>query len=302
MTTKLKARPPETIKPGHIKGVIYGKYGSGKTFLALSFPSPYLIDSESGATRAHYAERLKASNGVYLGVEDGSQDFDVIIDQIKALATETHPYKTLIIDSITKVYNLAIAKEAERLGNKDAFGASKKPAVAQMRRLISWISKLDMNVWLVAHEISEWGLVDGQRAEIGKTADVYDKLLYELDLTLQIRQHSAKRRDALVVKSRLTSFPSNEVIVLQDNGIDMCYDEIATRYGKDSIEAKAEPIALATDWQVARIKTLFDALNLTEEQIAKGLAKKNAETVEDLSTEEAQTIIGDIEKKLTAPN
>ena len=81
MTTKLKARPPEEVKPGHIKGVIFGKYGSGKTFLALSFPSIYFIDSESGATRAHYAERLKASNGVYLGVEDGSQDFDVIIDQ-----------------------------------------------------------------------------------------------------------------------------------------------------------------------------------------------------------------------------
>ena len=302
MTTKLKARPPETVKPGHIKGVIYGKYGSGKTFLALSFPSVYLIDSEAGATRAHYAERLKASNGVYLGVDDGSQDFDTIIDQIKALATEDHPYKTLVIDSITKVYNLAIAKEAERLGSKDAFGASKKPAVAQMRRLISWISKLDMNVWLVAHEISEWGLVDGQRTEIGKTADVYDKLLYELDLTLQIRQHSAKRRDALVVKSRLSGFPANEAIVLQDNGIDMCYDEIATRYGKDSIEADVQPIALATNWQVARIKTLFDALNLTEEQISKGLAKKNAETVEDLSTEEAQTIIADIEKKLAAPN
>ena len=171
-----------------------------------------------------------------------------------------------------------------------------------MRRLISWLSKLDMNVWLIAHEISEWGLVDGQRAEIGKTADVYDKLLYELDLTLQIRQHSAKRRDALVVKSRLSGFPANEAIVLQDNGIDMCYDEIATRYGKDSIEADVQPIALATNWQVARIKTLFDALNLTEEQISKGLAKKNAETVEDLSTEEAQTIIADIEKKLAAPN
>ena len=300
MTTKLKARQPEEVKPGHIKGVIFGKYGSGKTFLALSFPSIYFIDSESGATRAHYAERLKASNGVYLGVEDGSQDFDVIIDQIKALATEDHPYKTLVIDSITKVYNLAIAKEAERLGSKDAFGASKKPAVAQMRRLISWISKLDMNVWLIAHEVAEWGLVDGQRAEMGKTADVYDKLLYELDLTLQIRQHSAKRRDALVVKSRLSGFPSSDVIVLQDNGVDMCYDEIAARYGKDSIEAKATPIHLATSEQVERITILFEAMNLTDEQISKGLARKNAENIADLSASDAQIIIDDIQKKLSA--
>ena len=299
MATKLKAKPPEEVKPGHIKGVFFGKYGSGKTYLALSFPSIYFIDTEAGATRAHYAERLKASNGVYLGVDDGSQDFDVIIDQIKALATEDHPYKTLVIDSITKVYNLAIAKEAERLGGKDAFGASKKPAVAQMRRLISWISKLDMNVWLIAHEVSEWGLVGDQRTEIGKTADVYDKLLYELDLTLQIRQHSAKRRDALVVKSRLSGFPSSDVIVLQDNGVDMCYDEIATRYGKDSIEAKAEPIHLATTEQAERIKILFEALNLTEEQISKGLARKNVDTIADLSAGDAQTIIDDIQKKLS---
>ena len=300
MATKLKARAPEEVKPGHIKGNIFGKYGSGKTFLALSFPSVFFVDSEGGATRAHYTARLKESNGVYLGIEDGSQDFDTIIEQIKALATETHPYKTLVIDSITKVYSLAIAKEVERLGSKDAFGASKKPAVAHMRRLISWIGKLDMNVWLVAHETSEWGLIDGQRTEIGKTADVYDKLLYELDLTLQIRQHSAKRRDALVVKSRLTTFPTNDVIVLQDNGVDMCYDEIATRYGRDFIEAKAKPISLATPEQVERITELFKIMNLTDEQIGKGLAKKNAETIEDLSAEEAQSIITDIQKKLTA--
>ena len=104
------------------------------------------------------------------------------------------------------------------------------------------------------------------------------------------------------MKSRLTSFPSNEVIVLQDNGIDMCYDEIATRYGKDSIEAKAEPIHLASPEQADRIKILFEAMNLTEEQISKGLARKNAEAIADLSASDAQTIIDDIQKKLAAPN
>ena len=297
--SKLKATAPDLTDPGHIKCVIFGKSGVGKTWLALNFPKPFYIDTEGGARLRHYQEKLINAGGGYYGAKNGANDLDNIIDQISALATEKHDYKTLIIDSITKPWITAITNEQERLGDRDAFGASKKPAVAKMRRIINWIGRLDMNVFMIAHEISEWGMVGNERKEIGKAPDIYEKLIYELDLTLQVRAHSDTRRDAVVYKTRLTGFPHNQVIVLQD-GEDKGYEAISERYGRDFIEAEVKPITPATPEQVERIKEMFKIMNLTEEQIAKGLAKKNAETVEDLSAEDAQTIINDIQKKLAA--
>jgi AAA domain len=294
--SKLKAKAPELTNPGHIKAVLFGKSGSGKTWLALNFPSVYYIDSESGARLPHYTEKLSQSGGAYLSVHDGANDLNTIIEQVQLLATEKHQYKTLVIDSITKPFMTAIANEQERLGDRDAFGASKKPAVAQMRRLINWLSRLDLNVFLIAHEVSEWGLVNGQRTEIGKVADIYDKVIYETDLVLQVRAHSAKRRDAVVYKSRLLGFPTNDVILLQD-GEDRGYEAIADRFGRDFIEAEGKTIELATPEQAAQIKKLFEALNLTEDQIGKGLAKRSVETVAELSTKDAATIITELKAK-----
>ena len=299
MTTKLKATKPTLDNPGHIKCVIFGRSGVGKTWLALNFPKPMYIDTEGGARLAHYQQKLIESGGGYYGPQQGANDLDNIIEQISALASEKHDYKTLIIDSITKPWLTEITNEQERLGDRDAFGASKKPAVAKMRRLINWIGRLDMNVFLIAHEISEWGMVGGERKEIGKAPDIYEKLIYELDLTLQVRAHSATRRDALVYKTRLTGFPHNDVIILQD-GADKGYEAIAERYGRDFIEAENKAIELATPEQITRIQILFETMNLTEEQISKGLARKNAETIADLSASDAQTIIDDIQKKLAA--
>ena len=99
--TKLKAKAPEEVKPGHIKGMLFGASGAGKTWFALSFPAPYFIDTEGGADLNHYMQRLKVAGGSYMGPSDGACDFDTILAQIQALATEKHPYKTLVIDSIT---------------------------------------------------------------------------------------------------------------------------------------------------------------------------------------------------------
>ena len=152
--SKLKATAPDLTDPGHIKCVIFGKSGVGKTWLALNFPKPFYIDTEGGARLRHYQEKLIAAGGGYYGAKNGANDLDNIIDQISALATEKHEYKTLIIDSITKPWITTITNEQERLGDKDVFGASKKPAVAKMRRIINWIGRLDMNVFMIAHEIS----------------------------------------------------------------------------------------------------------------------------------------------------
>lgn len=221
-----------------------------------------------------------------MGPEDGALDFDVVKSQIQALATEKHPYKTLIIDSITKLFQITIASEQERLAEKDVFGASKKPAVAGMRRLVNWIGKLDMNVWFVAHEVAEWGDVNGVRTEIGKNPDVWDKLVYELDLTIRaVRQGKATfPAIGLVHKSRLTGFGLYDRFPLE-------YGDFATRYGKDIIEGDTTQITLASPEQVKEIVRLTDLFKVPKEEQEKVLQKASAEEWTEISVEQADLTI-----------
>lgn len=286
----LKAKAPELIQPGKTKAMLYGVSGVGKTWFTLSFPTPYYIDTEGGADLRHYQDRLKAAHGVYMGPEDGSLDFGTVIEQMQALATKEHAYKTLIIDSITKLYQTAIANEAERLGDKDAFGASKKPAIASMRRLVNWAMRLDMNIWFVAHEITEWGTVNGQRQEIGKVPDCWDKLVYELDLTLRMIK-TGNDRLAVVKKSRLTGFPDADTFPLN-------YEEFATRFGKDYIEAAPKTITLATPEQVTEIERLSGVIKLPADEAEKILDRAGASAWSELSEAQASKTITWLNNKI----
>lgn len=291
MSSKLKAKQPEDVKPGKIKMMLYGASGSGKTWVSLTFPKPYYIDTEGGADLKHYQERLKKAGGVYMGPEQGSTNFATVLEEVKALATEKHEYKTLIIDSITKLYQVCIADEAEKLGPKDAFGASKKPAIANMRRLVNWIQRLDMNCLFIAHEMTEWGNdAKGNRTEIGKVADVWDKLIYELHLTLQVRKLGPSRT-ALVMKSRLEGFPDSATF-------DLNYEEFGKRYNKDVIEASAEPIVLATPEQVAEVRRLLTVIKIGEDEIEKWNAKAGADSFEEYGQEYIQKNISYLTKKI----
>jgi hypothetical protein len=281
----LKAKKPSEVKQGKVKGLIFGSSGVGKTWFSLCFPAPYYIDTEGGADLSHYQKRLSESNGSYLGTEDGSLDFNVLIDQIKALATEKHQYKTLVIDSVTKIYQTCIANTAEKLGEKDVFGASKKPAIAQMRRLVNWITRLDMNVWFIAHEITEWGIIDGQRSEIGKIPDVWDKLVYELDLGLQVvRRGKSFPAVGIVHKSRLDTFRLGEQFNLE-------YSDFAKKYGEDSITGDITSIVLATQDQVSQIIEMVSIRADAEDIKEKLLIKAGADSWSELTTEQAQKTI-----------
>jgi hypothetical protein len=91
--SRLKAVAPKHAEPSKPKVLIFGKSGVGKTWTSLDFPSCYYIDTEGGADLAHYTAKLEVAGGVYLGPDQGSTDFATIIEQVKALATERHPYR-----------------------------------------------------------------------------------------------------------------------------------------------------------------------------------------------------------------
>lgn len=299
MASKLKAKPPEPVTTGKSKSLLFGKTGTGKTWFALSFPRPFYYDAEGGAKLGHYQERIKQAGGGYMGPRDGTQDFSTLIDQIDALSTEKHEYQTLVIDSVTKLWQIALQAESERLGSKDVFGASKKAPTSWMRKLIGRVDRLDMNVVFIAHEATEWGKDDsGQRTEIAKIPDVYEKLSHELDLTLRVEKLSPVLRAATVFKTRLTGFPDGERFDLMRGKEDVGYAEFSKRYGKDFIEAAVVPIVLATDEQVAEINRLLGIIKVEEKELEKMKTKLDIDEWAEMRTEDATKMVGWLKGKM----
>lgn len=294
--SKLVAVSPETIEPKKPKVLIFGGPGVGKTWTSLDFPSAYYIDTEGGADLDHYRTKLKAAGGMYMGPDQGSLDFETVIGQIEALATEEHPYKTIIFDSITKLFNTAIADEQFRLGDKDQFGSSKKAPIRQMGKLIRWINRADMNVIMIAHEKPLWGLDSkGNREEIGKTFDAWEKLEYELHFVLRITKLGAgdsAKRFASIGKSRLTGFP-------EGTRFDWSYAEFAERYGKDVIEKEVKPVVLASAEHIAEVKKILEVAPLPEGMIAKWFTKAGVDDWAEMDTETIEKCITFMKGRLT---
>lgn len=287
--SKLKAVKPKTTEPKKPAILVFGEAGVGKTFVSLDFPNVFFVDTERGATQKVYQDKLDNAGGVYLGIEQGSQNFDEVLEQVRALRSEKHAYKTLVIDSFTKLFNIEIANEQERLkkaGKKDEFGISKKPAIARARELIGLLSTIDMNVILICHEAPNWS--DGEQK--GVKADSYDKLIYELDLALHIRKIGGSRK-AFIVKSRLEKFP-------EGTSLEWGYNEIANRWGKAVIEKEHTPVALATPEQLKKVKQLNDALKTTPEEIDKHMSYAEVTKYEDMAADKIAFVITRLEAKL----
>lgn len=294
MASKLKAVAPKAAEPSRPKILLFGRPNAGKTWAAVDFPGCYYIDTEGGAKEKRYIQKLEAAGGMYFGPEQGSTSFDEVMGQIRALATEEHQFKTVVIDSISKLFALEIAREAERLANegkKNEFGADKKPAVGYMRQLVAWLTRIDMNAILIAHHRAEWGKdKNGDRVEIGDTFDCWDKLEYELDLALYIVREGPKHF-ARVRKSRLGEFPNGQMFPWS-------YDDFANLYGRSVIEGAVKTLVLASAAQVAEIHRLLGIVKVPEDWQEKVFKKANVEAWAEMDSDKIDACIASLKKGL----
>lgn len=282
----LKAKEPEKVVQTKPKFMISGESGVGKTFFALDFPKPYLIDTEGGAVREQYQEKLKKAKGVYFGKEEGSQDFDAVIAEIRELCTTKHEYKTLIIDSFTYLYMLEAA-EAEAKGGSD-FGRDKKMANIPTRQLISVLEKCDLNIILVCHTKTKWERRGKDIIDAGSTFDGYDKLEYILDLWVELQKGG---KTFLVKKSRIQN-------LIQGDSYPLSYDKFAELYGKEAVERAAVPVKLASPADIAHLQKLIEGLKIDEATLEKWFKKCNCESIEEMSEEQIKSLITFCEKKI----
>jgi len=279
-------KPTEIIK--RPKLFVFGPAGSWKTTVAISFPRPYLIDTEKGAENKEYTHKLEAGGGVYFF----TASFDEVLAEIKALLTEKHEYKTVVIDPFTVIYNDQVDAAADEHGTE--FGRHRAVADRKIRQLLNLLLRLDMNVIITSHQKPQWERVNvnGKQEvrEVGKTFDCYPKIDYLFDLVLEV-QKRGKECVAIVNKSRVAEFPLDDTFLFS-------FDEIASRYGRDILNRDAVPEILATKEQVKEIKHLVTALKIPEETIAKWFKKAGAESFDEMPLSAAAKTLDWLRSKL----
>ncbi len=277
----LRGKKPTEVKK-RLKMLMYGSAGVGKTTAAISFPKPYLIDTERGAENAQYIEILEANDGAVFQ----TSNFDEIMAEIRALLTEKHEYQTLIIDPLTVVYNELLDKYAETVGTD--FGRHYGEANKQIKKLINLLLRLDMNVIITSHAKKEYG---ANLAVLGQTFDCYKSLDYLFDLVLEIQKDEMKKRHAVVRKSRIKTLEESSFF-------EFSYDALATRYGKDVIEKEVVPEVLATPEQLAEINNLIEVCNIADSTVAAWCKKAHAESLSEMNSDLLQKCIDAYRKKL----
>jgi hypothetical protein len=276
----LKAKKPSMIEQ-RLKCFFYGAAGVGKTIAAIQFPKPYIIDTEGSTNKPQYVKQIEKADGAVLM----TVDFEEMIAEIKELLTTKHEYKTLVIDSLTLLYNDLLEKAERKVGSE--FGRHYGEANKRMKQLLNLLFRLDMNVIITAHSKNEYGQ---NLAILGQTFDCYKKLDYLFDLVFEI-QKRGKERVGLVKKSRIEGFPDMDTFTFS-------YEEIASRYGREVLERDAIAQEISTPEQVKEILRLIDLIKVPEEIYQKWLDKGSSERWEEMPRDAIQKCIDHLKSKI----
>lgn len=258
----LRAKKPEAVVK-RLKMFMFGPAGVGKTTAAIQFPKSYIIDAERGTE--NYDKLITESGSVVFQTTDIFE----VIQEVKALLTVQHDYRTLVIDPITPIYNDLLEKAEAKVGSD--FGRHYGEANKTMKRLANLIMSLDMNVIITAHAKAEYGQ---NFAKLGYTFDGWKQLDYWFDLVVELGKKS-KKRMAKVVKTRIETFPDEDVF-------EWSYEAICKRYSAAVLEKEAAAVRLAAPEQVREIKDLLAIVRLPEGTVDKWFTKAGVEDWEDM--------------------
>ena len=168
-------KPSELQVQTTIKVLLYGQPGIGKSTLALSSPSPVLLDFDNGVHRInihHQVDTLQVSS------------YNDFLEVLKS--GDLAPYKTIVIDTAGKMLDYMgawLIQNDPKLGQRDGslslkgYGARKSEFI----RILKSISIIGKNIVFVAHERED---KEGDekiiRPEIGGSSA--GDLIKELDL------------------------------------------------------------------------------------------------------------------------
>lgn len=138
---------------------ILGDAGLGKTSLAASFPKPVIIRAEDGVKKSLFTGWKKEQIPALLPVLKKPDD---LWDQLTALIKEDHPFKTVVIDSVTALETMFVdhivsTDPKQPRGIQQAlggYGAGRDAVSSMHRRVRKAAARLvarGINVVFIAH-------------------------------------------------------------------------------------------------------------------------------------------------------
>lgn len=203
-------------KATRLKALVYGATGTGKTITAISFPEPAIFDVEDGAR--HYAKYGKVLNRV---VGTNIKNIQTGLDE---LLKNPGNYKTVVLDSFTKLYESIIesvtAKLRAKTGNPnyELQPLDYKIIKPVTKNILNKFLYLDMNVIVTAWSKTKWAEGEFMKKE-GTVPDVPDYVPYEFDVVLELFKREdyygeaksdtelSKKFIAVVKKDRTNTLP-----------------------------------------------------------------------------------------------
>ena len=268
-----------------LKLFLWGDSGVGKTTLALQFPKPVVIDLEGGTDL--YGESfdfdvLRASTA------------DEVMGAVEWLLTHPHSYRTLVIDPIT-VYWDALQKKWSDIflrRNKGSKGYKFEfydlqprdwmTVKAEFKDLIRKLIALDMNVIVTARQKVQYA--DGAFMKaIGETFDGEKSLPYLFDTIVRLYRDEKGRFLGECLKDRSNRLPPGE--------FECSFARLEEIFGKKTLAREARPTLFATEEQKRQIRDEIARFGITPEQVARRLAAYEAESLDELTEENARIIL-----------
>ncbi|MGC8732825.1 MAG: ATP-binding protein [Halothiobacillaceae bacterium] len=268
-----------------LKLFLWGDSGVGKTTLSLQFPKPVVIDLEGGTDL--YGESfdfdvLRASTA------------DEVMGAVEWLLTHPHSYRTLVIDPIT-VYWDALQKKWSDIflrRNKGSKGYKFEfydlqprdwmTVKAEFKDLIRKLIALDMNVIVTARQKVQY--TDGAFMKaIGETFDGEKSLPYLFDTIVRLYRDDKGRFLGECLKDRSNRLPPGE--------FECSFARFEELFGKKALARKARPTLFATEEQKRQIREQIAHFGITPEQVARRLAAYGAESLDELTEENARIIL-----------
>jgi len=254
------------------KVLLFGDAGVGKTTAALQFPSPYVIDAERGTTAKPYVDAIVQSGGAVLH----TTDVDEVIGEVRALHSEQHAYRTLVLDPVTTVYDDLLDRCSLQFGEE--WGRHYREANKVMKRLRNLLLRLDMAVLVTAHGKVEYG---DDMKKVGTTFDGWRKLDFIFDLVIELTRRG-KERWGRVRKNRYPQFADGEEFR-------WTYGVFRERFGPGLMERPAAPYPLATESQLSEVEGLFSQAPVDRSSLeSKWLRAAGVDSLADMRLEDLE--------------
>lgn len=193
-----------------VKFLLWGDSGSGKTTLALKFPRPAFIDLEGGADL--YGDKAEFDVFRCTTAEE-------VLHAVTWLATNRHPYRTVVIDPISVYWDQLQKKWSDTflLRNRGAKGyhfeffdmgpKEWQTVKAEHKDLLRRLASLDLNVIVTARQKPLYA--DGGFMRVaGETFDGEKNIGYAFDSVVQLYRDAKGQFMSRVHKDRTGLLPT----------------------------------------------------------------------------------------------